>query len=776
MKWKFRYEDNPAKLVSALAAVLLGCAHPGFALDNWVWVSSYPHVYSYSESAWFFCFSADKALRVQSFGGQDYELLGQPGLDGWVWMSSFPYIYSPSRLEWYSYSSPDDALYARNLSTENYELLGHSNPVAIHYNGTSVSVDNPLEGVGVSVQVSGADVTVTANGGLVDIDYVLSGSSPDGMFKIYSDLPFNLHLDGLTLTNVDGPAINNQADEEVTVELVAGTTTTLTDGVTYADPPAEEDQKAAFFSEGQMIFTGSGNLLVNGRGIDQHGLGSDDYIEIHSGTILIQSATKDAVHTNEGYLQQGGSVQVVTSGSDGVDAGNGPVHISGGDLIVFNPNADNDALKCKGDLVVTGGMLDLTVDGDQSKGLNAANIQLRGGAVTIATSGGVVLEASGSGYDPSYCTAIKADTLVLLDGCQVSISTTGAAGRGISSDGDIRIRSGSLSITSSGNGGTYVNESGQQDATQGTCLKANGNLELTGGTVLLKHSGKGGKGISVDGTLAIGTASSSPVLEITTTGASISTGSSGATEAKAISVDGAITIENGEITISSADDGIKSKDSIVVNAGLIDILKSVEGIEAPNITINAGEVHVLASDDGINATYGVDGEFNDGSLLLIAGGWVHVSTTKGDCIDSNGNFTMSGGTLVAHAPWSNVEVGVDVNGTFLITGGFMAIASGTSNMLESPSSQSTQLSAVLTMYQSLSAGTLFHIQDPSGNSLVTFKSERQFSAFTFSSPDLVKGTTYSVYTGGTCTGTLQDGLYIGGTYSGGTLLGSYTQN
>ena len=111
--------------------------------------------------------------------------------------------------------------------------------------------------------------------------------------------------------------------EKAGIEIV--TTTTLTDGVTYAEPPSGEDQKAAFFSEGQLIFTGSGSLIVHGQGDDQHGLGSDDYVAIHSGSIVIQSAVKDGVHTNEGYFQQGGSVEVVTSGSDGVDAGDGPV-------------------------------------------------------------------------------------------------------------------------------------------------------------------------------------------------------------------------------------------------------------------------------------------------------------------------------------------------------------------------------------------------------------------------------------------------------------------
>ena len=41
-----------------------------------------------------------------------------------------------------------------------------------------------------------------------------------------SDGDFTLELDGVQITNLDGPAINVQAHQEITVELAAGTTST----------------------------------------------------------------------------------------------------------------------------------------------------------------------------------------------------------------------------------------------------------------------------------------------------------------------------------------------------------------------------------------------------------------------------------------------------------------------------------------------------------------------------------------------------------------------
>jgi len=645
--------------------------------------------------------------------------------------------------------------------------------VAIAFDGTTATVVNPLESQGVSVVTSGARVTVTAAAGLDDITYVLSGASTEGMFKAYSDRPFNLLLNGVTLTSPDGPALNIQAHQKIAVALAESTTSTLTDAVTYATAPNSEDQKAAFFSEGQLVFTGSGALTIVGRGSDQHGLGSDDYIDVRSGRIVIQSAVKDGVHTNDGYIQEGGSVEV-TSLSDGVDAGDGLVNISNGTLVVHSTKDSKDALKSTGQLQVAGGDITLIVGGKGSKGLKAADIQLNGGKVTIQTSGGVVLTALGSGYDPSYCTAVKADNQVVLNGSQMTITTTGSAGRGFSSDGDLIIQSGSVSVTSSGGGGTYTNSSGVVDAYHGPCLHADGNLVLSGGTVTLSHSGSAGKGISADGRLTIGTAESSPTLQITTTGAKLSLGGGEYAEAKAISVDSMITINNGTITISSADDAIKSKYWIEVNGGQITIPKSVEGFEAPNLFIKGGEIHLTSSDDGLNATYGNDIEGNDGSNLTISGGYVSLNAPTGDCIDSNGNLTISGGTVLVQGPAMDPEVGLDVNGTLLLSGGFLVVSQANSNMVETPSTLSAQRSVLLRTNQSITAGTLFHIEDASGNSLLTFKPTRNYACVLFSSTAIASGTSYRVYTGGSCTGVLKDGLYSGGTYSAGTLRTTFT--
>lgn len=242
----------------------------------------------------------------------------------------------------------------------------------------------------------------------------------------------------------------------------------------------------------------------------------------------------------------------------------------------------------------------------------------------------------------------------------------------------------------------------------------------------------------------------------------------------AIHTNGELVINGGEIIAASSDDGFKAESSVTINNGTVSITKSYEGIESPTIKVNEGKVSIISSDDCFNATKGTGGESNDGSLLAIAGGSVYVNGSGGDALDSNGSIAISGGTILAHGPQSSPEVGMDYNGTCSVTGGFLVISGTNSNMTQAPSSSSTQYSVRVIMTSSLAANTIFHIQDAAGNDILTFKPARSYYSIVLSSPSLKSGSTYNIYTGGSCTGTLQNGLYTGGTYSGGTLYGNFT--
>lgn len=655
-----------------------------------------------------------------------------------------------------------------------------SDTIFVTYNGTYVSVINPLAFEGVDVTVSGSDVTVNSISEVQDINFCLSGSSTNGMFKIYTAKRYNLILNGLNLNNPDGPAINVQTGKNTSVFLMAGTMNTLSDGTTYTQPPAGEDQDGTFFSESKLKFYGAGTLVVNSHGSAQHGICSDDEVEIDEGIITVNSAARDGIHGREGVLIDGGTI-TVTSSEDGIDGDLGIIDIAGGFITTVN-NSDNvNGISCDSTMVISGGVINITISGDQSKGLNCNYpITLDSGNIIIQNSGDAVLIPTGSGNDPSYCIGIKSNSDILIGGADITITASGKAGRGISSDGDITMTSGSVHVTSTGNGAVYTNSQGILDAYVAICLNAASDISLSGGSVTTSSSGSGGKGINANGTFTIGTVESSPEVHITTTGAKVHISGSGQNskdaEAKAVRIDTAVVINNGVIVIASSDDGIKSENSITINGGDFTISNSYEGLEAPYITINGGTVHVHSTDDALNATFGNGGEGDDNSMLEINGGWIVISATGGDGLDSNGDIHITGGTTIVHGPQNAPEVGMDVNGTCNVDGGFLVISGTNSNMTEAPSGTSDQHSVKVMMNQGLSNSTLFHIQDASGNSLLTFQPARTYYSIIFSSADLQQGQTYSIYTGGTCTGQNTDGLYSGGVYSGGNFRKSFTVN
>jgi trimeric autotransporter adhesin len=661
----------------------------------------------------------------------------------------------------------------------------NSNTIYITYNGSWVSVINPLAFEGVSVAVDGANVIVNSVSEMQDINYILSGTTVDGMFKIYSTKRYNLLLNGVHITNPDGPAINVQSEKKTAVELVNGTSNTLTDGTTYAaatinangDP---EDQKATFFSEAHLVFSGSGSLAITGNGSEQHALCSDDQLELNGGTITVTKAAKDGIHANDGIAITSGTINVTASG-DAIDGDAGNISISGGTVTTTNIADDVKGLTCDSTLDISGGTINITVSGDQSKAIKSKQaMTLSGGNITIHASGDAVLVASGSGYDPSYCTAIKSDAAITLSGALITITSTGKGGKAISSDSNIEMTGGTVNITNSGNGVKYTNATGVSDAYVATCMSADVNIDILGGSLTTSNSGIAGKGISADGALTIGNTGSSPTIQITTTGSKVLISGSGPNanyaEAKAISIDGDVLIENGTITIASADDGIKSKASITINNANVSIANSIEGLEAPFITVNSGNVNLHSSDDAFNATHGNGGENNDGSMLKITDGYVVANASGGDGLDSNGNILITGGTIIVHGPQSAPEVGMDFNGTCNVNGGFLIISGTNSNMTQAPNSSSTQHCIKAVSNQNLSASTLFHIQDAAANNIVTFQPLRSYYSIVFSSSALLNGTSYSIYTGGTCSGTNTNGLYSDGTYSGGTLKKTFTIN
>ncbi|MCP9754666.1 carbohydrate-binding domain-containing protein [Lacihabitans sp. CCS-44] len=608
--------------------------------------------------------------------------------------------------------------------------------VVINYAGTSAAISNPYQNDGVAITLSGADVTVKSTNVSKEIVYLLSGNATKGSFKIYSEYRYNITLKGASITNSIGPAINIQSAKKGTINILAGTTNNLVDGVTYATNI--EDQKGAFFSEGQLSFMGTGTLNVTGN--NKHGIVADDYIAISESNINIKSAVKDGIHANDYFLMDNGTVTVTSSG-DGIVAEEGYVALNGGTITVNSVDDGISAPYSGTDATITPYVL------------------IKGGKITVNTSG----EKGNALKSQSYTTISTIDAITL--------AVSGKGSKGIKTGGDFTINAGTVKITNTG--AAYYNTT-DADIAAPAGINCDKNLKINGGDLTITCTGQGGKGINVDGTATVG----GGTTNITASGAKFTYSSSLTSEAKGFKSDGAFVMNNGELNISATDDGLKSAASITVNNGTINVTKSYEGMESIFININGGVTNLTASNDGINTSYGtVSGgtESNDGSSLTVSGGVLIV--TGSDGVDVNGNFFIKGGTTIVSG-----NEGIDINGNFIISGGTIIASGPNSNMTKSMSTSSTQVSMFIKSSASLAATSMIHIEDAAGKDLVTYKPKSAAAIFHFSSPNLAKNAAYKIYYGGTYTGgnftgnSSGWGLYSGGTYSntGATLKSSPT--
>ena len=355
------------------------------------------------------------------------------------------------------------------------------------------------------VSINGNDVIATNNTDQV-IKYVLTGETSDGFFKLYSTKKQAIVLNSVSITNPDGAAINNQSKKRTFIVLNDGTKNYLTDGANYSDATDSEDMKGCFFSEGQLIFSGSGYLEVDAN--CKAGIRSDDYVRtMPKANIWVDASSGNGIRGNEAVIVTGGVVNInVTGTADKGISTDGEVRIEGGRTTIFTSGGyeydsdENDYSACSGikaDSVINinGGELNIKSTGIGGKGLNCDDeININDGVVRIITTGKRQKDSKGS-VSPK---GIKADGKITVSGgqTQVRLEGTGDGTEGIESKSEIHIEAGTVesysyddAINSAGNlyidGGYVYARSYNNDA-----IDANKNLYINGGVVIAEGAGQ----------------------------------------------------------------------------------------------------------------------------------------------------------------------------------------------------------------------------------------------------------------------------------------------
>ena len=366
-----------------------------------------------------------------------------------------------------------------------------SHTVRVTYNETEAVVSNEIDGVDISRD--GSHVVVHSS--VPGIEYVLTGGTENGSFKIYSEAPFKLSLAGISIVNPVGAGINIQSSRHAFIVCETGTSNTLTDGSSYVEADGE-DMKGCLFSEGPVVFSGDGSLSVTGN--YNHAIVSDDYIRFRSGcNITVVSAENDGVHTNDAVII-GGGVLDISSFGDAIQCGDGGIEMTGGFAKVVTQGEKAHGLKAEQDILISGGALQVEVAGAASKGISCDGIlAVSGGKMTLITSGDAIYEEDEA--DLSSSAGIKCDRDVLISGGEISILSTGLAGKGINCDGAFRIDNGTVRVITTGMRQVY----GQLDSSA-KGIKADGELTINDGTVLVRATGgEGSEGIESKSVLTI---------------------------------------------------------------------------------------------------------------------------------------------------------------------------------------------------------------------------------------------------------------------------------
>jgi len=576
-----------------------------------------------------------------------------------------------------------------------------------------------------------------------------------------------------TTTGVDIPAAVTNADSSLT------NSPTPTDTASTLEPPTTAEINLLETHETESDYTWDEAKVVEIALADGASSAASQAVKISGNQIVI---TASGTYRLTGKLSDGqvlvesaddGAVRLILNGVEINSNTSAPIYLKNAEktIVVLEDGTQNL-------LTDTPNYVFESADEDEPKATLFSNDDL-----TITGAGTLSLVGQ-------YNDAISTDDGLVISGANISIQSVDdgirgkdylvikdtvlevvSGGDGLKSDNDDAEKPGQIQISDST---LAIDSVGDAISAEGKVTIFSGSFTLNSGDVSFnpdEDSAKGIKGLASvvieDGLFLI--------------------------DAKddALHSNGDITINGGTFSIASGDDGMHADLTLTINSGTIDITGSYEGLESQVVTLNGGEISLLASDDGINAAGGADGSGMNGGWGMPGGQapwdqggaasdyWVYINGGKvyvnagGDGIDSNGSIAMTGGVMLVDGPTMDGNGPLDYMGTFNISGGTL-VAVGSIGMAQAPSTTSTQPSIFIGLNQALPASTLIHLQTTSGQDLLTYAPAKEYQSVLISSPELEIGESYSLFTGGSSSGEIENNLYLNGTYQPGTELTQLT--
>lgn len=504
------------------------------------------------------------------------------------------------------------------------------NTVSIAFDGNEAKV-NIAGNIAkyVDATVSAAHVSIVQSKDVGDdtcgeITYNLSGSSEDGGLYMEGSYKATLKLQGLSLNNPSGAALDIQIGKRIAISVGDETINNLTDG-------SDGGQKGCISCKGHIELKGHGTLNVTGNA--SHAIYAKEYVEMKNCTVNVLKAVKDGVNCNQYFLLTSGELDINATGDDGIQT-------------AFKDDTDREA-EDTGTITIEGGTLTAAITATAAKALKAdGDIVVKGGTLTLSTAGGGEWDSDENKTKAASC--LGADGQVTIEGGTLNLTSSGSGGKGISCDGDFNIVGGEVIIKTTGGLYAYVNGKEYTDYTGNTDniasdyksspkgIKADGNVNINGGSIDIVVTGNGAEGI----------------------------------ESKA-----ELTITDGIINITSNDDGINSASNLYIKGGDITVVATNNDAIDSNgsIYVSGGTTRALgpgSMECGLDADERHYVYFTGGTLIAVGGNNSMPTTTSDSQPYISGSATIASGSTVKLMSGDNVLAPFDIPDNYSFSGSY----------------------------------------------------------------------------------------------------------
>lgn len=577
------------------------------------------------------------------------------------------------------------------------------------------------------VTQSGSVYTITKAG-----EYTVTGLLSEGQLIVDAggEDEVTIILNGTSITCSSGSPIYVKNASEAKIKSEENTFNEVIDKRAEATEDSSDDAgNAAIYATCDLKLVGKGALVVTGN--YNNGIQSKDDLSIKN-VIVKVTAVNNAIKGNDAVDIESGDIIAISTKGDGIKTSNSSLSNKGNQ---------------KGIVTITGGNIDVyaACDGiDAAYGVNISgdgNLNIYTDTYSeyseeVTTSGSSSGTSSGSNSSTNKTASANTVSYVAASDT-ISNAPGGNMGGGTPPD----MNSGSAPDMNGGNAPDMSNGNApDMNGSSGGGMGGNNGSGMPGGNNQSGNSSKKSystKGIKADSEINI----SGFTININSTDDGIHANSDSGVLETGEDSKGTIVINSGSITISSGDDGMHADKQLDVNDGYINAVTSYEGLEAMTINLNGGKIYVYATDDGINACTG-DGKTSP--IVNVTGGYIDITTASGDTdgIDSNGNYVQTGGFVLVKGGSSsgNVSGSIDVDGTVTITGGTCVALGG---ICETPVNS---VNAYVLSSVSFSSGS-YSLKDASGNEVISFTVDGSFSNGWICSDTLTTGTSYTLYRG-----------------------------